>query len=108
MVVNTSDLPLSKKTAKKLGNPPIAADLGFKGISFPRWLGVHPDTPDDIADAISVKFGKLLKAKSVRKLIKKVGEEVKHASKPATSNPSAATVSRSTQILNQANGLPCA
>ena len=76
VVVNTSDLPLSKKTQKKLGNPPTAADLGFKGISFPRWLGVHPDTPDAIADAISVKFGKLLKAKSVRKLIKKVGEEV--------------------------------
>lgn len=76
VVVNTSDLPLSKKIAKKLGKPPTAADLGYNGISFPRWVGVHPDTPDAIADAISVKLGKLLKAKSVKKMLTKMGEEV--------------------------------
>lgn len=76
VIINTSDLPLPKKIAKKLGKPPIAADFGYKGISFPRWVGVHPDTPDNIADAISVKLGKLLKDKSVKRLLKKIGEQV--------------------------------
>ena len=45
-------------------------------MSFPRWVGVHPDTPDDIVKAISDKTGKLLKDKSVSRLIKKIGEEI--------------------------------
>ncbi len=75
-IVNTSDLALSKKAAKKLGNPPSATDLGYKGISFPRWVGVHPDTPDSIADAISAKLANLVKDKSVKRLMGKLGEEI--------------------------------
>ncbi len=76
VVVNTSDLALDKKTAKKLGNPPSATDLGYKGIRFPRWVGVHPKTPDAIADAISAKLANLLKDKSVKRLIKKIDETI--------------------------------
>lgn len=76
VVVNTSDLALDEKTAGKLGGPPSATDLGYKGISFPRWVGVHPDTPDEIADAISAKLANLVKDKAVVGLMKKLGEEV--------------------------------
>lgn len=75
-VVNTSPLPLSKKLKKQFKGVPSAKELGLKGASFPRWVGVHPDTPDAVADELSEKIGKLLKHKAVRKLIKKVGEEI--------------------------------
>ena len=45
-------------------------------MSFPRWVGVHPDTPDSVVQSISDKMGELLKHKSVAKLIGKMKEEV--------------------------------
>jgi len=72
-VVNTSEIPVKAKGFEKL---PTAKDLGYGGMAFPRWVGVHPDTPDEIVNAISEKMGVLLKNKSVKKLIKKVGEEI--------------------------------
>jgi tripartite-type tricarboxylate transporter receptor subunit TctC len=74
-VVNTSDVPIPKKV-KEFQGVPGAKDLGYKGMFFPRWVGVHPDTPDKIVDAISEKMGKLTKHKSVVRLFKKVGEEI--------------------------------
>ena len=73
LVVNTSEIPLTDKKFKDL---PSATSLGYEGMSFPRWLGVHPDTPDEIVKAISDKTGKLLKDPAVSKLIKKIGEEI--------------------------------
>ncbi len=76
-VINASDEPLSKKTAKKMGNPPLASELGYKdATAFARWIGVHPDTPDEIVEFLSQKFGELLKNKSVSRLIGKIGEEI--------------------------------
>lgn len=75
-VINTSELPLPHKVAARLRAIPSAKDLGYEGMSFPRWVGVHPKTPEVIANAISNKLGLLLKDKSVKKLIKKVGEEI--------------------------------
>jgi tripartite-type tricarboxylate transporter receptor subunit TctC len=72
-VINSSDIPITKKGFEKI---PSAEDFGYEGMSFPRWLGVHPDTPEDIVKAISDKTGKLLKDKSVARLIKKIGEEI--------------------------------
>ncbi len=74
-VVNTSDIPLSPK-AKEFKGVPGAKDLGYKGMFFPRWVGVHPDTPDKIVDSISQKMGSLLKDKAIKALFKKVGEEI--------------------------------
>ena len=72
-VLNASDIPI---TTKGFENLPSADSLGYQGMSFPRWLGVHPDTPEEIVRAISEKTGKLLKDKSVKGLIKKIGEEI--------------------------------
>jgi tripartite-type tricarboxylate transporter receptor subunit TctC len=70
-VVNTSEIPI-----EGYENIPTAKDLGFEGMAFPRWVGVHPDTPDEIVDFISDKMGELLQDKSVTKLIGKMGEEI--------------------------------
>ncbi len=74
-VVNTSDVPLPEK-AKEFKGVPGAKDLGYKGMFFPRWVGVHPATPDNIVDLISQKMGSLVKDKAVASLFKKVGEEI--------------------------------
>jgi len=72
-VVDTGELPI---TAKEYKGVPNAKDLGYEGMSFARWVGVHPDTPDEIADFISEKMGSLLEDEVVVKFMKKLGEEV--------------------------------
>jgi tripartite-type tricarboxylate transporter receptor subunit TctC len=72
-VVNTSEIPIKKKGFEDLPN---AKDLGYDGMAFPRWVGVHPDTSDPTVWTISEKMDNLLKHKSVTRLIKKMGEEI--------------------------------
>ena len=55
-------------------NVPSANDLGAEGLQIMRWVGVHPDTPDAIADAISTKLGALMRDKKVVETLKKSGE----------------------------------
>ncbi len=74
-VVNTSYIPISEKV-KEFKGVPSAKDLGYEGMAFPRWIGVHPDTPDEIAKFMSEKFDSLLKDKAVVNFIKKLGEEI--------------------------------
>lgn len=48
-LMNTSSIPLQPEVDEALGgNILMPRDLGYKGIAFPRWVGVHPDTPEDI------------------------------------------------------------
>ncbi len=72
-VVNTSNIPIKKKGFETI---PTAKDLGYRGMAFPRWIGVHPNTPDELVQTISDKVGKMLEDKSVSNLIKKIGEEI--------------------------------
>jgi len=74
-IVNTSEIPLPEKVKEYKGLR-SAKDLGYKGMFFPRWVGVHPDTPDKIVDFISQKMGSLVKDKGVTGLTKKIGEEL--------------------------------
>ncbi len=76
VVLNTGDTPMGKKSLAALGKPPSAKDVGLKGLSFPRWVGVHPDTPDDIARDISKRLEKTLKDKAVKRLFGKINEEI--------------------------------
>lgn len=76
VIINASDLPLSEEMQKSFGNPPMATDIGLKGISLPRWVGVHPDTPDQVVEKLSVKMKELLDFKPVNRLITKMGEEI--------------------------------
>ena len=45
-------------------------------MKFPRWVGVHPKTSEDKVEFIEKKVLALLKTKAVKRLIKKVGEEI--------------------------------
>jgi tripartite-type tricarboxylate transporter receptor subunit TctC len=75
-VVNTANMAIDKKKFPEFKGIPNATDLGYEGLTFPRWVGVHPDTPDEIADEISKKMDVLLKLKSVQRLISRMGEEI--------------------------------
>lgn len=75
-VVNGSDLEYPKKLKKELGKVPNAKTLGLKPFNPPRFFAMHPDTPDAQVTAMSEKLGELLKMKSVKRLIGKLGEEI--------------------------------
>ncbi len=75
-VVNGSDFDYPKKVKKALGNVPNAETLALKPFNPPRFFAMHPDTPDAQVAAMSEKLGELLKKKSVKRLIGKLGEEI--------------------------------
>jgi len=74
-VVNTSEVPIPKMH-KQLVTVPSAKDLGYEGMAMPRYISIHPKTPDETVDFISQKIGELLKDKAVKSLLKKMGEEI--------------------------------
>jgi len=73
-VVNTSDVALPE-TMKEFKGVPDATALGYEGMFFPRFIGVHPDTPEEIVDAISQKMGSLMEDKIIMGFFEKLGEE---------------------------------
>jgi tripartite-type tricarboxylate transporter receptor subunit TctC len=74
-VVNTSEVPIPK-VHKELKNVPSAKDLGYEGMALPRYISIHPETPDGMVNFISEKIGSLLKDKAIKSLLKKMGEEI--------------------------------
>lgn len=75
-ILNASDLANPKSLEEKVGKVPSAPDLKIEGISFPRWIGVHPKTPDAICQRISDLMDKTLKTKSVMDLLDAISEEI--------------------------------
>lgn len=75
-LINVTTLPLSEEISERLGNPPHAAALGYETINYPRWVGVHPDTPDDIVEQLSGHVQAMLEQKSVQRITGKMGEEI--------------------------------
>ena len=75
-VVNASDLDYPKKAKKALGKVPNAKSIGLKPYNPPRFVAMHPDTPDEQVAVMSDKLGKLLKSKPVKKLMGKLGEVI--------------------------------
>lgn len=76
IVVNASSLEYPKAALKDLGDVPNATKLGMKPFDPPRFVAMHPDTPDDQVKAMGEKIGELLTNKSVAKLVGKLGEDV--------------------------------
>ncbi|MEX2643295.1 MAG: tripartite tricarboxylate transporter substrate binding protein [Acetobacterales bacterium] len=77
VLANTSDLGNPEGMTELVGSEtPAASEFGVDGLSFPRWVGVHPDTPDAICKQISDSVGSLLKDKSVLSLVERINEEV--------------------------------
>ena len=75
-LLNATKMPLPKDIGQQLGNPPHAVELGYQAINFPRWIGVHPDTPDDLVTELSENIGAMLAQKSLRTLMGRLGEEI--------------------------------
>lgn len=75
-LLNATKMPLPQDISEQLGHPPHAVDLGYSAINFPRWIGVHPDTPDDIVAELSKKIGDMLSQRSLETLMGRLGEEI--------------------------------
>ena len=75
-LINATKMPLPDGVNEQLGNPPHAVALGYEAINFPRWIGVHPKTPDDIVAELSEKIGEMLAQESFKKLMGRLGEEI--------------------------------
>ncbi len=75
-VLNASDLNYPKKAKKALGKVPNAKSLGLKPYNPPRFIAMHPDTPDKQVAVMSDRIGKMLKSKPVKRLIGKLGEVI--------------------------------
>ncbi|MFI0474120.1 Bug family tripartite tricarboxylate transporter substrate binding protein [Halomonas sp. HMF6819] len=83
LVVNTSDEQLPQNTVDQINDmgasvPPTATDLGFEGFSYPRWVGVQPQTPDELIIEISRLLEELMSNDVVKDKIAKAGEEVNY------------------------------
>lgn len=75
-LLNATKMPLPETIDEQLGNPPHAVDLGYAAINFPRWIGVHPETSDDIVTALSERIGDMLAQRSLQTLMERLGEEI--------------------------------
>ncbi len=75
-LVNATDLDYPENATGVLGNVPNAKKLGLKPFNPPRFIAVHPDTPDEQVAILSEKFGEMLKSKPVDRLIGKLGEVI--------------------------------
>ncbi|WP_316980167.1 tripartite tricarboxylate transporter substrate binding protein [Shumkonia mesophila] len=75
-VLNVGDLPNGQALKAALGNVPWAGDLGYKGVAQPRWIGVHPKTPDDIVAKLDAGIKATLGDSVVVNFVTKSGEEV--------------------------------
>ena len=75
-ILNASDIDYPKKVRKQLGAVPNAKTLGLKPFNPPRFVAMHPDTPDAQVAVMSAKLGEMLKSKPVKRLIGKLGEVI--------------------------------
>ncbi|MGS4947106.1 Bug family tripartite tricarboxylate transporter substrate binding protein [Meridianimarinicoccus sp. RP-17] len=76
VIINASDLPLSDDFKEQFGNPPLATDIGLEGVSLPRWVGAHPDTPDEIVLRWSELLGEMIETPGVGAMLKAINAEV--------------------------------
>jgi len=75
-LLNATKMPLAKDIDEQLGSPPHVVNLGYPAINFPRWIGVHPNTPDDIVTQLSDQIGQMLQQDSFKKIMGKMGEDI--------------------------------
>ncbi len=77
ILLNASDQQLGDSVKDSLGGPlpPVASELGFSASANPRWVGMHPDTPDETVAKFSEMLGALLADEQVIAQISATGEE---------------------------------
>lgn len=75
-LLNATRRPLTDDMAESLGDLPHSIALGYNAIDYPRWVGVHPDTPDSLVANLSGNIGKMTELKSFKTLMSRLGEDV--------------------------------
>ena len=58
----------------KFEDVPSAADLGYTGFSTIRWMGMHPDTSDEIAEYANKAIGEMVNDTSFQSMMESMGE----------------------------------
>ena len=76
VVFNATDTDYPPDAKKVIGDVPNSKTLGLKPFNPPRFIGMHPDTPDDQVAIMSAKLGEMLKSKPVVNMLKKLGEVI--------------------------------
>ena len=100
-VINIGARDNTPAIKEKIGDVPWIGALGAVGIGVPRWVGVHPDTPDDVAERISEGVGKVLADKSVIKLMAKLGEEIHYLPRDAATAAYGELLGRMKELLSR-------
>ncbi|MCY4500424.1 MAG: tripartite tricarboxylate transporter substrate-binding protein [Alphaproteobacteria bacterium] len=100
-VINIGARDNTPAIKEKIGDVPWIGALGAVGIGVPRWVGVHPDTPDEVVDRISEGVGKVLADKSVIKLMTKLGEEIHYLPRDAASAAYSELLERMKELLSR-------
>lgn len=76
-LLNTSSLALAPEIEEALGgNVLMSADIGYAGMASPRWVGVHPDTPEDIQRQVAAMVEQLAMDPEVQKSWAAAGEPI--------------------------------
>jgi len=76
-LLNTSSIPLPPEMDAALGgNIPMSRDLGYNGMASPRWVGVHPDTPEDVQRDVAELVRKLAMDPGVQEAWAAAGEPI--------------------------------
>lgn len=75
-LMNTSSIALPDDVNEALGNPPMVTDLGYSGLAFPRWVGMHPDTPEEIKARFAEMFEAAATDPEVQAVFEAAGEPI--------------------------------
>ena len=100
-VINVGARDNTPAIKEKIGDVPWIGALGAVGIGVPRWVGVHPDTPDEVVERISEGVGKVLADKSVSKLMAKLGEEIHYLPRDAAAVAYGELLERMKELLDR-------
>jgi len=80
-LLNTSSLALAPEMDEALGgNVLMSRDLGYTGMASPRWVGVHPDTPEDIQAEVAELVRQLANDPDVQEAWVAAGEPIQYMS----------------------------
>jgi tripartite-type tricarboxylate transporter receptor subunit TctC len=76
-LINTSSIPLTEDVDAALGGDiPMARDFGYRGIAFPRWVGMHPDTPEEIMARFAEIFEAAATDPEIQAIFEEAGEPI--------------------------------
>lgn len=78
VIANLADVDISEKQRETLGDVFWVGSAGLEGLGTPRFLGVHPDTPDDLVDEVDQRFAALLADADINGQIEAQAEEIVH------------------------------